>query len=310
MVKKCLAGRSACGRSGSAAKRGISSGSRSDSQATRVPSGRQNSHLVPGDKAWRAGGAPVRRHWPWATPGEAVPGAAVAGWHLSQWQYPAHRGRHRRPSAPHRRERFPSSPSCRPKTPPWIPTRSGSSRSRDITSTRLWLGPLASAIRRPRLTTGTIRVQVVRPSLGHLCLRPACGAAVWKTSVLLPVTVQRIRLAEGIKAPASCRRWTHDRGLLSTAALAAKLSIPVNWLHVQIRKKRLLIDPQSTGAYLFPDTQVVLDGVRNLRNHIINELDQRICQVTVGGINMGDRSPSFTQQKSCSGAARQGDAGG
>lgn len=95
---------------------------------------------------------------------------------------------------------------------------------------------------------------------------------------VLPVTVQRIRLAEGIKAPASCRRWTHDPGLLSTAALAAKLGIPVNWLYVQIRKKRLLIDPQPTGAYLFADTQVVLDGVRNLRNHIVNELDLRICQ--------------------------------
>ncbi|MFV0409843.1 MAG: recombinase family protein [Paracoccus sp. (in: a-proteobacteria)] len=104
---------------------------------------------------------------------------------------------------------------------------------------------------------------------------------------VLPVTVQRIRLAEGIKAPPSCRRWNHDPGYLSTTALAAKLGIPVNWLYVQIRKKRLLIDPQPTGAYLFPDTSVVLDGVRNLRNHVIGELDLRICQPDNGGYQHG-----------------------
>lgn len=95
---------------------------------------------------------------------------------------------------------------------------------------------------------------------------------------VLAVTIQRIRLAEGISTPHARRRWNHDPGFLCTTALADKLGIPVNWLYVQIRKKRLLIDPQPTGAYLFPDTSVVLDGVRNLRNHIISELDLRICQ--------------------------------
>lgn len=104
---------------------------------------------------------------------------------------------------------------------------------------------------------------------------------------VLPVTVQRIRLAEGIKAPPSRRRWNHDPSYLSTTALAAKLGIPVNWLYVQIRKKRLLIDPQPTGAYLFPDTSVVMEGVRNLRNHVIGELDLRICQPDNGGYQHG-----------------------
>ncbi len=104
---------------------------------------------------------------------------------------------------------------------------------------------------------------------------------------VLPVTVQRIRLAEGIKTPPSNRRWNHDSGFLSTTALAAKLRIPVNWLYVQIKKKRLLIDPQPTGAYLFPDTSVVLDGVRDLRNHNIDELDLRICQRDKRGYQHG-----------------------
>ena len=107
------------------------------------------------------------------------------------------------------------------------------------------------------------------------------------TDKVLPVTVARVRRAEGITKPPSRRRWTHAPGLLSTTALAAKLGIPVNWLYVQIREKRLLIDPQPNGAYLFPDTSAVLDGVRNLRNHTINQLDLRICQPTNGGYQHG-----------------------
>jgi hypothetical protein len=38
----------------------------------------------------------------------------------------------------------------------------------------------------------------------------------------------------------------------------------VNWIYVQIRQKRLLIDRQPTGADLFQDTTVVLDAVRSL----------------------------------------------
>nr|WP_303626346.1 zinc ribbon domain-containing protein [Roseovarius sp. M141] len=89
------------------------------------------------------------------------------------------------------------------------------------------------------------------------------------------------------RRPPSRRRWEHDPGFLSTTELAAKLGIPVNWLYVQIKKKRLLIEPQPTGAYLFPDTSVVLDGVQNLRNHVIGELDLRICQPDNGGYQHG-----------------------
>jgi hypothetical protein len=60
--------------------------------------------------------------------------------------------------------------------------------------------------------------------------------------------------------------------------VAAKLRIPVNWLYVQIRRKRLLIDRQPNGAYLFQDTPVVIDAVRDLRNHVVDRIDLRICQ--------------------------------
>jgi len=95
---------------------------------------------------------------------------------------------------------------------------------------------------------------------------------------VLPITVQRIRLGAGVKADAQRSRWRHEPGVLSAQELAAKLGIPVNWLYVQIRQKRLLLDRQPTGAYLFPNNPAVIGAVRNLRNHAIDLLDLRISQ--------------------------------
>jgi DNA invertase Pin-like site-specific DNA recombinase len=95
---------------------------------------------------------------------------------------------------------------------------------------------------------------------------------------VLPITVQRIRLGAGIKVAAQRNRWSHGPSVLSAPELAAMLKIPVNWLYVQIRQKRLLMDRQPTGGYLFQNTPAVLNAVRNLRDHTISQLDLRICQ--------------------------------
>ncbi|TBD93303.1 recombinase family protein [Rhizobium ruizarguesonis] len=95
---------------------------------------------------------------------------------------------------------------------------------------------------------------------------------------VLPISVQRLRLAAGIKAKAQRNRWTHEPTLLSAVQLAARLDIPVNWIYVQIRRKRLLIDQQSTGAYLFQNSPAIVNAVRDLRNRTINHLDLRIIQ--------------------------------
>jgi DNA invertase Pin-like site-specific DNA recombinase len=93
-----------------------------------------------------------------------------------------------------------------------------------------------------------------------------------------PNTVRRIRRGARIIVATQRSRWTHDPNLLSAPELATKMNIPVNWLYVQIRQNRLLIDRQPSGAYLFQNTPAVLDGVRDLRNRAINNLDLRICQ--------------------------------
>jgi hypothetical protein len=97
-------------------------------------------------------------------------------------------------------------------------------------------------------------------------------------NMVLPITVGQIRRGAGIRVTEPRTRWSHETGLLSAPQLAVRLTIPVNWIYVQIRQKHLLIDRQPTGAYLFQDTAAVLDAVRNLRNRTINHLDLRIYQ--------------------------------
>ncbi len=95
---------------------------------------------------------------------------------------------------------------------------------------------------------------------------------------LLPVTVQRIRLLAGVKQAEQRTRWRHPPDVLSAQELASMLNIPVNWLYVQIRKGRLLIDRQPHGAHLFVNTPSAIEAVRKLRKHDVDHLDLRISQ--------------------------------
>ncbi|KPH85079.1 recombinase family protein [Komagataeibacter intermedius] len=99
---------------------------------------------------------------------------------------------------------------------------------------------------------------------------PACVERV------LPTTVAAIRRDAGIVAAHKQTRWAHDTCLLSAVQLAKELSIPVNWLYVQIRKGRLVIDPASSGAHLFRRSPEVFTAIRRLRNREIEHVDLRI----------------------------------
>jgi hypothetical protein len=83
------------------------------------------------------------------------------------------------------------------------------------------------------------------------------------TDKVLPATVQRIRYDAGLKGLVEQRtRWQHSEDVLSANELARALKIPVNWIYVQIRHGRLLIDPHPTGAHLFSNTPAVIEAVR------------------------------------------------
>ena len=73
-------------------------------------------------------------------------------------------------------------------------------------------------------------------------------------------------------------RWRHDRALLNAPELAGQLNIPVNWIYVQIRRGRILIDRQPSGAFAFENKSTVIEAVRKLRNHIVKNIDLRINQ--------------------------------
>lgn len=105
---------------------------------------------------------------------------------------------------------------------------------------------------------------------------------------VLPITVQRIRLRAGLKGLVEQRtRWRHSPELLSAQQLAGVLHIPVNWLYVQIRQGRLLIDRHPSGAHLFSNTPRVIEAVRKLRNHELDHLDLRITDPHEGGHSHG-----------------------
>ena len=114
-------------------------------------------------------------------------------------------------------------------------------------------------------------IAAVLTSEGHRS--PNCADKV------LPTTVQRIRLLAGLKGLAAQRtRWRHSTDQLSAQELAGVLNIPVNWIYVQIRKGRLLIDRHPSGAHLFSNTPTVIKAVRKLRNHELDHLDLRITE--------------------------------
>ena len=104
-----------------------------------------------------------------------------------------------------------------------------------------------------------------------------------KLDGVLAVTVGKIRRAAGIKVIKQRTRWEHPPGFLTANELAAKLAIPVNWIYVQIREGRLLLDRLESGAHQFRDTPEVIDAVRRLRNHQIAHLDLRISAPHQGG---------------------------
>lgn len=105
---------------------------------------------------------------------------------------------------------------------------------------------------------------------------------------VLPMTVQRIRLRAGLKSVVEQRsRWRHSPDMLSAQQLAGKLNIPVNWLYVQIRQGRLLVDRHASGAHLFSNTPSVIEAVRKLRNHELESLDLRIIEPRKEGYSHG-----------------------
>ena len=98
-----------------------------------------------------------------------------------------------------------------------------------------------------------------------------------------PTTVQRIRLAAGVRAATQRTRWRHGPGQLGVTAIAARMGIPAKWLYMQIRSGRILINRQPGGAYLFDDTPETVDILLGLRNRTVKHVDLRTRQLAQEG---------------------------
>lgn len=172
-------------------------------------------------------------------------------------------------------------------------------RSRDVATVRIvWRGGATSelAVARPvngiaALTRGA-QMQVRILELAHAGLHdeeiavlltqeghrsPTCPDRVH------PTTVQRIRLAAGVKIAMQRTRWRHRPGQLGVTAMAARMGVPAKWLYVQIRSGRILIDRQPSGAYLFDDTPETVDILLGLRNRAVTRVDLRTRQLAQEG---------------------------
>ena len=104
---------------------------------------------------------------------------------------------------------------------------------------------------------------------------------------VLPITVQQVRLAAGIRIARQRTRWRTEPGRLGVAAMAGRLGIPAKWLYVQIRQGRIAIDRQPSGAYHFDDTSQTVEALRDLRSRAIERIDLRARQPAQEGHRHG-----------------------
>ncbi|MFW8584077.1 hypothetical protein ACOJBM_01425 [Rhizobium beringeri] len=102
---------------------------------------------------------------------------------------------------------------------------------------------------------------------------PNCRGQGFADHSATPPALQRASRQKGAAQQMDTRTYFAQR---RTTGRQARYSRQL--IYVQIRRKRLLIDQQSTGAYLFQNSPAVVNAVRDLRNRTINHLDLRIIQ--------------------------------
>lgn len=89
-------------------------------------------------------------------------------------------------------------------------------------------------------------------------------------------TVQRFRLAQGMRRRQGCTRLTAIPGRLTVAQVATRLDVSTQWIYDCIGDGRIKIarDPEM-GLYLFPDRRKTLVDLRRLRERRVSEIIYR-----------------------------------
>jgi DNA invertase Pin-like site-specific DNA recombinase len=95
----------------------------------------------------------------------------------------------------------------------------------------------------------------------------------WRVAEVLPSAVRDIRLRHGIKTVRQRTRWRAVPGYLTITQLATRLRIPSKWIYTQLTRGALQTIREPSGRYLFPDTQVAVQAVQELRQRHTRHVD-------------------------------------
>ena len=86
----------------------------------------------------------------------------------------------------------------------------------------------------------------------------------WRTTEVLPGTVQRIRLHHRVKATRR-DRWRCGPGWITVTEGAARLRLPRQWIKGRIRSGAIRTPRDPSGLHLIPDTPAALEAIRDLQ---------------------------------------------
>jgi hypothetical protein len=104
----------------------------------------------------------------------------------------------------------------------------------------------------------------------HLTLQ---GHRSPRSEVMLESTVKNIRLSHRIFHRACQSHPRHVEGHLTVPQLARKLDVPKHWVYDRIHNGTIAVQKDdSTGSYLFPDKQKMIQQFRQLRDGQINHV--------------------------------------
>jgi hypothetical protein len=94
-----------------------------------------------------------------------------------------------------------------------------------------------------------------------------------RASGIHPSTIRRIRLRHGVKLPCRCTRWPAVPGWLTVKATATRVRVPEKWIRERLRAELIRTKRDSSGRYLFPDSEEARAALLQLRAKRIDSVN-------------------------------------
>jgi DNA invertase Pin-like site-specific DNA recombinase len=94
-----------------------------------------------------------------------------------------------------------------------------------------------------------------------------------RSAEVSPGTVRGLRLRRGLKVVPRQTRWPRVVDYLTVTDVATRLQVSANWLRGKIRRDALVPIRETSGRYLFPDSDATFEALRELRAGRIRRVD-------------------------------------